>query len=97
MDKRKLTHRFWASFRFFIGFGSTAFNLRQRVLCLSNLHGRFRFSCCPDSGSQLLETLQPCRQWPRAPLPAMLPALVGAKRLPSLFFYAVMSLLPNVQ
>ena len=45
MDKRKLTHRFWASFRFFIGFGSTAFNLRQRVLCPSNLHGRFRFSC----------------------------------------------------
>ena len=41
---------------------------------------------CPDSSAQPLESLQPCQQWQRAPLPARLPALVGAKWALALFF-----------
>ncbi|WP_223636895.1 hypothetical protein [Planococcus sp. 4-30] len=40
--------------------------------------GASAFPHCPDSSNQPLESLQPFQQWQRTPLPARLPALVGA-------------------
>ena len=49
--------------------------------------GAYAFRYCPGSSSQPLESLQSYRQWQKAPLPVRLPALIGAKRLPTLFVF----------